>query len=202
MNVDIGFETIRSAQAGDRQALVRLVEAYQGPVYTVALAVMRNSVDAAAMTQETFVRLLRSLGTYRGDGSNFTGWVHRLTVNVCFDTLRRRQRSPVGSLETRSQLEAGPVHELVSADVWVQPEWRVERSEFRRELRSALAELPRPQRRALTLHYLEDRRYDEIAADMGLPLNTVKSHILRGKERLATLLNRRKQAGLGFVAAA
>jgi RNA polymerase sigma-70 factor, ECF subfamily len=202
MNVDIGFDTIRSAQAGDRQALVRLVEAYQGPVYTVALAVMRNSVDAADMTQETFVRLLRSLGTYRGDGSNFTSWVHRLTVNLCFDVLRRRQRSQVWSLETQTQQEDGPAYELVSADVWVQPEWRVERSESRRELRSALAELPRSQRQALTLHYLEDRRYDEIAADMGVPLNTVKSHILRGKERLATLLNRRKQAGLGLVAAA
>jgi RNA polymerase sigma-70 factor, ECF subfamily len=202
MLVDIGMDTIRHAQAGDRQALVRLVEAYQGPVYTVALAVMRNSGDAADMTQETFLRLLRSLGSYRGDGSNFTGWVHRLTVNLCLDALRRRRRSRVRLLETQTDQEDGPAREPASADVWEQPEWRLERSESRRELVSVLAKLSGSQRQALTLHYLQGRRYDEVAADMGVPLNTVKSHVLRGKERLATLLNRRRQAGLGFVAVA
>jgi RNA polymerase sigma-70 factor, ECF subfamily len=200
--MDIGFDVIRGAQAGDRQSLLSLVEAYQGPVYTVALAVMHNPVDAADMTQETFVRLLRSLGSYRGDGSNFTSWVHRLTVNLCFDALRKRQRSPVASLESQTEREDGSVRELASSDVWQQPEWRVERSEARRELRSALAKLPRSQRQALTLHYLEDRRYDEIAAMMGVPLNTVKSHILRGKERMATLLNGPRYARQGSVAAA
>ena len=72
--------------------------------------------------------------------------------------------------------------------MWEQPEWRVEWGESASEVRSALAELPRSQRQALTLHYLEDRPYDEIAASMGVPLNTVKSHILRGKERMLRLL--------------
>lgn len=201
MFVDIGSDLIRRAQGGDSQALVGLVEAYQGPVYTVALAIMRNPADAADMTQETFVRVLRGLGTYRGDGSSFTSWVHRLTVNVCFDSLRRRRRSP-DSLEARP-LDDGdePWRELASTDVWAQPEWRIERSESTRELFSALAKLPSSQRLALTLHYFEDRRYDEIAAAMGVPLNTVKSHILRGKERLATLLDARGRTRLGFAAA-
>jgi RNA polymerase sigma-70 factor (ECF subfamily) len=169
----------------------------------VALAIMRNPSDAADMTQETFVRLLRSLSSYRGDGSSFSSWVHRTTANLCFDTLRRRQRSRQQSLESRSDLDdLVPVDEVASVDPWTQPEWRVERSEAARELRTALATLSRPQRQALTLHYLEDRRYDEIAATMGVPLNTVKSHILRGKEHLARLLNGRGPAGLGVAAAA
>ncbi len=55
-------------------------------------------------------------------------------------------------------------------------------------MRAALAQFPAAQRLALTLHYFEDMRYEEIATVMGLPLNTVKSHIRRGKERMATLL--------------
>jgi RNA polymerase sigma-70 factor, ECF subfamily len=181
-------DVIRRAQAGERQALVRLVEMYQGPVYSLALAMMRNPADAADMTQETFVRVLRSLGTYRGDGNNFTAWVHRLTVNICLDALRYRQRSPQSELDdTRAEL-------VSSADLWEQPEWRVEWSESAREVHAALAELPRSQRQALTLHYFEDRPYDEIAATMGVPLNTVKSHILRGKERMARLLDQRRFA--------
>src|ERR1700674_3544749 len=99
MIVDVGYELIRRAQAGEHEALTQLVEIYQGPVYSLALAVMRDRADAADMTQETFVRLLRSLRAYRGDGSNFASWVHRLTVNICLDALRRRQRSPITSLE-------------------------------------------------------------------------------------------------------
>src|ERR1700730_261028 len=103
MIVDVGFDLIRRAQAGEHQALTRLAETYQGPVYSLALAVMHDRADAADMTQETFVRLLRSLGAYRGDGSNFSSWVHRLTVNICVDALRRRQRSPVSSLEQQAE---------------------------------------------------------------------------------------------------
>ena len=176
-------DVIRRATTGDRQALVRLVEAYQGPVYSLALAIMRDRADAADMTQETFVRLLRSLPTYRGDGGSFTSWVHRMTVNICLDTLRRRQRSATAPLDIAQEGEPA------SLDVWEQPEWRVESSEAAREVRDALGELPAPQRQALTLHYFEGRPYGEIAASMGVPLNTVKSHILRGKERMARLLD-------------
>jgi RNA polymerase sigma-70 factor, ECF subfamily len=184
MIVDVGSDLIRRAQAGEHQALTCLVETYQGPVYSLALAVMRDRADAADMTQETFVRLLRSLTAYRGDGSNFTSWIHRMTVNICLDALRRRQRNPMSSLEQQGE----SMREPASADVWEQPEWRVEWRESASEVHSALAELPSSQRQALTLHYLEDRPYDEIAASMGVPLNTVKSHILRGKERMLRLL--------------
>ena len=187
--VDIAAELIRRAQAGERQALVRLVEMYQGPVYSLALAMMRDPVEAADMTQETFVRLLRSIGAYRGDGPSFSSWVHRLTVNVCLDALRRRQRSPIGpNARSAADAEAALVHEPASNDRWAQPEWRAESDESAHEVRQALARLPRSQRMALVLHYFDNRPYDEIAAAMGVPLNTVKSHVLRGKERMARLL--------------
>ena len=197
MIVDVGFDLIRRAQAGEHEALTRLVETYQGPVYSLALAIMRERADAADMTQEAFVRLLRSLRAYRGDGSNFTSWVHRLTVNICLDALRRRQRSPLTSLERSGT----SLPEPASADVWEQPEWRLEWCESASEVQSALAELPQSQRQALTLHYLEDRPYDEIAARMGVPLNTVKSHILRGKERMLRLLAGRGPTGVGTAGA-
>jgi len=63
-----------------------------------------------------------------------------------------------------------------------------ERGEEAHAFRAAVAKLPDAQRLALTLHYFEDLRYEDIADVMGVPLNTVKSHIRRGKERLASLL--------------
>ncbi len=55
-------------------------------------------------------------------------------------------------------------------------------------MRAAVAHLPDAQRLALTLHYFEDMRYEDIAEVMGVPLNTVKSHIRRGKTKLAESL--------------
>src|SRR6266545_2302381 len=87
-------ELVRRAQAGERDALVTLVEREYARVYTLAIAVLRCPADAADATQETLVHLLRSLHTFRSDdGATLSTWLHRLTVNVCVDALRRQQRA-------------------------------------------------------------------------------------------------------------
>src|SRR5260370_1370396 len=157
------------------------------------MSLMHNPADAADMTQEAFIRLLRSLGTYRGE-TKFTTWLYRLVTNICLDGLRRRGR-PVESLDDQTaQGQTGdaaptPGERLADSDRWTQPEERLELRESASEVREALVSLPATQRLALTLHYFEDLRYEDIAEVMGLPLNTVKSHIRRGKERLALVLS-------------
>jgi len=176
---------VERAQGGDRRALAQLVELHQARVYSVALAITRNPNDAADMTQETFVKLLRSLGTYRGDAATFSTWLHRLAVNTCLDAMRRNRRAAV-SMDLTT--EDGPTREVASEDHWLEPEWRAEWRESATEVRAALKTLPLAQRIALSLHYFEGSSYDQIAAAMQLPINTVKSHLLRGKQRMARLL--------------
>jgi len=183
---------VQRAQAGDRQALSELVQSQQTYVYSIAMSLMHNPADAADMTQEAFVRLLRSLGTYRGE-TKFTTWLYRLVTNICLDGLRRRGR-PVESLDDQGAPgQAGdgaqtPGERLADTDRWTQPEEQVELRESASEVRAAMERLPATQRLALTLHYFDDLRYEDIAEVMSLPLNTVKSHIRRGKERLAQVL--------------
>ena len=183
---------VQRAQAGDREALAALVTSQQTYVYSIAMSLMHNPADAADMTQEAFIRLMRSLGTYRGE-TKFTTWLYRLVTNICLDGLRRRGRA-VDSLDEPASTAAGDDGQsagdrLADNDRWTQPEEEVELRESATEVRQALTRLPGPQRLALTLHYFEDMRYEDIAEIMGLPLNTVKSHIRRGKERLAVLLS-------------
>jgi len=181
---------VQRAQAGDPAALSALVQSQQTYVYSIAMSLMHNPADAADMTQEAFVRLLRSLGTYRAE-TKFTTWLYRLVTNICLDGLRRRGR-PVESLDDTGAAsdDAQTTGErLADNDRWTQPEQEVALRESATEVRRALAELPAPQRLALTLHYFEDMRYEDIAETMHLPLNTVKSHIRRGKERLALALS-------------
>ena len=185
---------VRRAQAGDREALSALVQSQQSYVYSIAMSLMHNPADAADMTQESFIRLLRSLGTYRGE-TKFTTWLYRLVTNICLDGLRRRGR-PVESLDEPASTLSGDDAQtagerLADSDRWTQPEEEVTLRESAAEVREALGRLPTAQRLALTLYYFEDMRYEDIAETMGLPLNTVKSHIRRGKERLALALSQR-----------
>lgn len=189
---------VRRAQAGDRDALSALVQSQQTYVYSIAMSLMHNPTDAADMTQEAFIRLMRSLGTYRAE-TKFTTWLYRLVTNICLDGLRRRGR-PVESLDESSSTSSGDDGQsvgerLADSDRWSQPEEEVTLRESATEVRDALARLPAAQRLALTLHYFQDMRYEDIAETMGLPLNTVKSHIRRGKERLALTLSSPVEAG-------
>ena len=183
---------VRRAQAGDREALSALVQSQQTYVYSIAMSLMHNPADAADMTQEAFVRLMRSLGTYRGE-TKFTTWLYRLVTNICLDGLRRRGR-PIESLDEPVSTQAGDDAQtagerLADNDRWSQPEEEIALRESATEVRAAIDALPAAQRLALTLHYFDDLRYEDIAETMGLPLNTVKSHIRRGKERLALVLS-------------
>jgi len=182
-------ELVRRAQAGDRQALADLIGSQQTYVYSIAMSLMHQPADAADMTQEAFIRLLRSIGTYRGE-TKFTTWLYRLVTNICLDGMRRRGR-PVESLDVALGDDGSTTlgDRLEDADRRTQPDEQVRFQESAAEVRAALAQLPAAQRLALTLHYFDDMRYEDIATAMDLPLNTVKSHIRRGKERMASLLH-------------
>ncbi len=182
-------ELVRRAQAGERKALVKLVEREQARVFGVGVAVTSDASDAADATQETFVRMLRSLHTFRaGDDAALSTWLHRIAINACVDSLRQRQRAP-----RRLYVHESPEHgvhavDIADRDASAQPERRAMREELVSEVEAALATLPAAQRAALRLRYLEDTSCEHVALSLGLPLNTVKSHIHRGKARLRRLL--------------
>lgn len=177
-------DLVRRAQAGQPDALRELITTQQTYVYSICRGLMKNDADAADMTQEAFVRVLRSLHTYRGE-TKFTTWLYRLVTNICLDELRRRG-APALTLDATE--EGAPALDPADPDPWIQPERWAAAAEDSVELKRALGELSTPQRLALTLFYFDDLRYEDIAQVMNVPLNTVKSHIRRAKERLAELL--------------
>src|SRR5437763_12722907 len=116
---------VQRAQAGDREALSALVQSQQTYVYSISMSLMHNPADAADMTQEAFVRLLRSLHTYRAE-TKFTTWLYRLVTNICLDGLRLRGR-PVDSLDESATSRSGDAartagERLAATDRWTQPE--------------------------------------------------------------------------------
>jgi RNA polymerase sigma-70 factor, ECF subfamily len=185
-------DIIRRAQAGDPEALTQLIMSQQHYVYSIAMSVLKNPEDAADLAQEAFVRLFRALPQYNGE-SRFTTWLYRLVVNLGRDELRRRGRQvpvipPVVDEEGQDGM-AG----VADDDRWADPSLALDSRELRDGVQRALAQLEEHYRLVLTLYYFDDMKYSDIAEVLDIPLNTVKSHIRRGKERLAALLEAQEQ---------
>jgi RNA polymerase sigma-70 factor (ECF subfamily) len=171
---------VARAQAGDRAALSQLIAEQQTYVYSIALSLLRRPEDAADLTQEAFLRLCQVIGSYRGE-TRFTTWLYRLVTNLGLDLLRRsgRRKEAILTDEPLDRPDLDPA---------VDPAILADRHETSARVRAALAELPTAYRLALTLYYFRELKYEEIATVLGLPLNTVKAHIRRGKQALAQRL--------------
>ena len=150
-------------------------------VYRLAYRLSGNTHDAEDITQETFIRIFRSLNTFKP--GSFEGWIHRITTNVFLDMVRRRQRVRMESLPDEVDRIAGrePSPEQAFADNNLDP-----------DLQAALDELLPDFRAALVLCDVEGLSYEEIGATLGVKLGTVRSRIHRGRQALRAGLERRR----------
>jgi RNA polymerase sigma-70 factor, ECF subfamily len=185
-------EIIRRAQAGEPEALTQLVLTQQQYVYSIAMSVLKDPDDAADLTQDAFIRLFRALPQYNNE-SRFTTWLYRLVVNLGRDELRRRGRQVPLAAPVSGDDELDPMSMVADDDRWASPEQALDSRELSAGVRCALERLEEHYRLVLTLYYFDDMKYTDIAEILDIPLNTVKSHIRRGKERLAVLLEAQEQ---------
>jgi RNA polymerase sigma factor (sigma-70 family) len=158
-----------------------IVREHADRVYRLAYRLSGNRADAEDLTQETFVRVFRSLAEYQP--GTFEGWLHRITTNLFLDMVRRRQRIRFDALpddvgDRLATREAGP--EQAYDDTHLDP-----------EVQSALDALPPDFRVAVVLCDLEQLSYEEIAATLGIKVGTVRSRIHRGRVLLREALAHR-----------
>ncbi|MFN0072769.1 MAG: sigma-70 family RNA polymerase sigma factor [Chloroflexota bacterium] len=174
---------IQQAQRGDRAAMSELVISQQRYVYSIAMTLMRSPADAADLTQDAFIRLMRALPSYRAE-TKFTTWLYRLVVNLGLDELRRRARR-IDPMTLDDDGAPDPPDQSLGSD----PLYQATTAEDAERIRRAVQMLPVSQRLALTFYYFDEMTYEEIASVMDVPLNTVKSHIHRAKSKLVVMLN-------------
>ena len=150
-----------------------LVERETGAVYRACLRILGRPHDAEDVTQESFVAAYRAMATYRGEGS-LRAWLLRIATRQAFRRLAQRRPS--------AELEAIPEPRL--ADATSEPTRLLVAAEDRRAIRDAVAGLPEPYREVVALRFFADLSLMEVAEATGRPLNTVKTHLRRGLERL------------------
>jgi len=158
-----------------------VVREHADRVYRLAYRLSGNRADAEDLTQETFVRVFRSLAQY--SPGTFEGWLHRITTNLFLDMVRRRQRIRFDALpEDADDRLAGtdPGPEQTYHEMHLDP-----------EIEAALDALPPDFRVAVVLCDLEQLSYEEIAATLGIKVGTVRSRIHRGRVMLREALAHR-----------
>ncbi|MFB9305182.1 RNA polymerase sigma factor SigE [Kibdelosporangium philippinense] len=160
----------------------QIVREHADRVYRLAYRLTGNSHDAEDLTQETFIRVFRSLASYKP--GTFEGWLHRITTNLFLDMARRRSRLRMEGLPDDTDRLAGddPSPEQVWTDAHLDP-----------DLQASLDELPPEFRAAVVLCDVEGLSYEEIGATLGVKLGTVRSRIHRGRQALRVALERRRE---------
>lgn len=163
---------------GDLEAFGELVQIYQTSVFNVCYRVLGNRRDAEDLAQEAFLRAHKKLASYDPERP-FGPWIRTLSANLCYNKLNRRDLTPVMLEDERDLPPKDPVRN---------PEIALEISQENQALYQALWELPHKHRLAVELRHFQGLSYQEMAETMNLPLNTVRSQLYRGRQKLAELL--------------
>ncbi|WP_409341388.1 RNA polymerase sigma factor [Paenibacillus sp. MBLB4367] len=176
-------ETIKAAQAGDREALVTLLREIETHVYRTAFYMLGNEQDAMDASQEALIRIYTKIGSYE-EKALFKTWVQRIVTNICIDKFRRAK--PAVSIEE---------HEMIFASRENVEEEIVFRDTMK-DVHHAIEMLPEHHRSVVVLRYVQDFSYNEIAESLGLPINTVKSYLFRARQQLQSLLKDYQKGGV------
>ena len=160
--------------AGRGDAFGTLVERYERAVYHLAFRTLREIEEAKDAAQEAWIKAYRALASFR-PGAKFATWIFTICYRVCCDRLAKRKRFSGDEPPDVADPAAGP-------------ERLYEAAEEAARLRAAIEALPEKYRVVVTLFHLQGKQYEEIAAVLGLPLGTVKTHLFRAKDLLRTAL--------------
>lgn len=185
--VDVDPELVRAVQRGEAGAMDALIRATYTSVYALCHRLLGDPADAADVTQEVYVRVLRSVLGFRAE-SSFGTWLHRVTVNACATALRRR-----GDVRARGQVAGaiafavpgGPDLLAAAEDT----EDRVADRDQARRVGAALRHLPEDSRAVVVLRDVQGLSTKETAAVLGISESAVKVRLHRAHARLRELMD-------------
>jgi RNA polymerase sigma-70 factor (ECF subfamily) len=168
-------ELVEKSIGGDLESFNQLVKRWERPIYALAYRVLGREEDARDVVQEAFLRAFRALPGFKGQ-AKFSSWLYRITLNLCRDWIRRRNRTPelqapegVDVIELAA--EQGPTESV--EDV-------VNRKDLSRRVARAMGVLSEDQRTAIILKEYEGLTFQEISDLLGVPLSTVKTRLYQG----------------------
>ena len=177
---DPDAEDVAKAGRGDRAAAARLMERHSARLFALARRMLSSQAEAEDVVQDVFLKLWTHAARWQPGKAKFETWLYRVTLNACYDRLRRRRPEPLeAALEV---VDGGPA-----------PDTGLDQDHIAAGVQAALAGLPERQRAAILLCHFRECGNIEAAEIMGLSVEALESLLARGRralrERLAPLKN-------------
>ncbi len=184
LSPEVEADAVARARAGDADAFRVLVDAYRDRAFGLALRIVRSREEAEEAAQDAFVRAWRALPGFRAD-ARFSTWLYRIVMRRALDSaaaLRRRRHREVEFDEAAAG--AGVARSDGAPAVAPGPAPNASADARARRLEAMIARLTEAQRMVVTLYYYEDRTIAEVARTLGVPDETVKTHLHRARAAL------------------
>jgi|GEM_PF-324716 len=171
---------IKEIARKNREAFVSFYEQYKSSVFQWALSHSLSKEDAEEITQDVFMEVLEGAASFRGE-SKVSTWLYRLTLNRAADLFRahraQKRMGWLNALRFSGQL-------MPEIPILENPQWNLEQIELAQTLYHAIGQLPRKQREAFVMAYIEQIPQIEIAGILGLKLKALESTLQRAKKNL------------------
>lgn len=165
--------------AGNPQSFSLLVDRYKDLVFTLAIRMLKHREEAEEVSQDTFIKVFRSLNRFKGD-SKFSTWIYKIAYHTCLDKLKKNKREQhVFAINEYTDIQVETVDNALDM---------MEKEERKRAIQECLQLLPSKDIAILTLFYFEGLSLNEIAKIIDITANNVKVKLFRSRKKLTGIL--------------
>lgn len=171
---------------GDQQASALLINRHSPRVLSLAQRMLGSREDAEDVTQEVFLKVFRNAGKWVQGEAKFTTWLHKVTLNQCYDRLRRKRETLMDEPPDQQDEGPGPAEQMLAQQRQVR-------------LKAAIDELPERQRAALLLSHYEELSNVETAEILEISVEAVESLLSRARRSLRQALSAERNTLMGEV---
>ena len=180
------FALVEEAKKGSEMAFTSLMSRYRDPVYFTILKMVNNPTDAEDITIETFGKAFHNLNTYTPQYA-FSTWLFKVATNNCVDFIRKKQMSPIQYSSVQDDMDN--IAAKVQSDLLDPEESLIMRQKIE-ALKGIMSQMKPRYRTLIHLRYYKEYSYEEISAELKIPVGTVKADLHRAKTLLYDMLTK------------
>tara|TARA_R110000824_G_scaffold336_1_gene1698 strand:+ start:122650 stop:123258 length:609 start_codon:yes stop_codon:yes gene_type:complete len=172
-------QLISLALGGSQRGWVKLVKRYEGLIYNYCLRMTRNPAEAVDLMQEVFLAVYRNLPSYQGQ-NQFKAWLMRVCANKTIDFQRHKERNPQNYAENYDESDYRHNDSYHASD----PDFHYSQSDNQKQVKSLMQSLPLEQRVVIELKFFQQHTFEEIAMQLNIPVNTIKTRLYSALNKL------------------